>query len=234
MTSQPRGKKLLGTSASHPHPHPQAWDQPVSLARASSSPSVKMNVWKKRQDLEPSSSKVPYEDHSQGTQSRLLPHPALNCLNSPLHTECVLKCPGGVAAGLAGWLAGGGGLTLQLQTGGPKVTTGSWEARARWDAPPTSQVNGLQLTLRQPVHLAGHTPLLTQPASPPSLQAFQAVGGGGGQEEEVGFGKLSLTHSGRGQRPLLGRCQALADKGTRREDESPAIVRQLCPGLGQP
>lgn len=51
---------------------------------------------------------------------------------------------------------------------------------------------------------------------------------------EVGFGKLSLTHSGRGQRPLLGCCQALADKGPRREDESPAIVRQLCPGLGQP
>lgn len=98
-----------------------------------------------------------------------------------------------------GWLAGGGGLTLQLQTGGSKVTTGSWEARARWDAPPTSQVNGLQLTLPPTCAPGGHTPLLTQPTSPPSLRAFRAVGGGGGQEEEeeeeVGFGKLSLTHS---------------------------------------
>lgn len=85
-----------------------------------------------------------------------------------------------------GWLAGGGGLTLQLQTGGPKVTTGSWEARARWDAPPTSQVNGLQLTLPPTCAPGGaHTLIDTayQPAQPagfPSCGRGRGTGGGGG------------------------------------------------------
>lgn len=93
-------------------------------------------------------------------------------------------------------MAGGGGLTLQRQTGGPKVTTRSWEARARWDAPPTGQVNGLPLTVPPTVHLAGHTPLLTQPAQP---AGFASCGmgwgtGGGGRLWEAE--PLSLTRVG--------------------------------------
>lgn len=83
---------------------------------------------------------------------------------------------------MAAGAAGGGGLALQLQTGGPKVTTGSWEARARWDAPPTGQVTGLQPTLPPTVHLAGHTPLLTQPAQPAGFASCGmgwGTGGGG-------------------------------------------------------
>lgn len=56
-----------------------------------------------------------------------------------------------------------------------------------------------------------------------------AEGGGGSASEEVGFGKPSLnqlgTKASSGWLPSPGRQRA------RREDESPGIVRQLCPGL---
>lgn len=193
-----------------------------------------MNVWKERHDLEPSAP----SPRTPGPQPR---HPgvppALGLYSSPDPEQLPEFSTAGRmhAHGerqLARW--GGGGLTPQPQTAGPKVTIGSREARARWGRPTHQPGNRLTLQpSRQPVHLAGHTPLLTQPASPPSLSGFPSCGRGWGTG---GGGRLweAKPRWGRGQRALLGCCQALADKGPRREDESPAIVRQLCPGLGRP
>lgn len=66
---------------------------------------------------------------------------------------------------------------------------------------------------------AGHTPLLTQqPAC------------GRGQAEEVGFGKPSLNQSR--TKASAGRLPSPGGQRAWREDESPGIVRQLCPGPG--
>lgn len=94
----------------------------------------------------------------------------------------------------------------------PTPHVGSWAPRSLGGCAGTSQVGrpahppGNRLPAC-PAHLAGHTPLLTQR---PACRRGQRGWGGGGQAEEVGFGKPSLNQ---GQRPLLGGCQALADKG---------------------
>lgn len=74
-----------------------------------------------------------------------------------------------------------------------------------------------------PAHLAEHTPLLTQ--QPACGRGQRAVGG---QAEEVGFGKPSLNQSR--TKASAGRLPSPGGQRAWREDESPGIVRQLCPG----
>lgn len=77
--------------------------------------------------------------------------------------------------------------------------------------------------LARPAHLVGHTPLLTQ--CPACGRGQRAVGG---RAEEVGFGKPSLNQWG--TKASAGRLPSTVGQRARREDESPGIVRQLCPG----
>lgn len=95
-------------------------------------------------------------------------------------------------------------------------------ARARWGAPPTCQVTGSRPALHT---WRGHTPLLTQQ---PACGRGQRVVGG--QAEEVGFGKPSLNQSR--TKASAGRLPSPGGQRAWREDESPGIVRQLCPGPG--
>lgn len=97
---------------------------------------------------------------------------------------------------------------------GPR-SPGSCAGTSQVGSPAQPPGNRLQA---RPAHLAGHTPLLTQP-----------VGGGRGGGTGIG-GRLWEAKSQSVEDK--GLCWAAAKpqrtKG-RREDESPGIVRQLCP-----
>lgn len=106
---------------------------------------------------------------------------------------------------------GGWGLTPQPQQLRPRSSRRG-EARARWCASPACQVTGSRPA---PCTWRAHTLIDTAPGLPLG-GCWKGRGQAGwreGQAEEVGFGKPSLNHSGLGQRPSLGGCQALADKG---------------------
>lgn len=124
---------------------------------------------------------------------------------------------------------GGWGLTPQPRQLHPRSSRRG-EARARWCASPARQVTGSRPT---PCTWRAHTLIDTAPGLPLG-GCWKGRGQAGwreGQAEEVGFGKPSLNHSGLGTKAFAGRLPSPGGQRARREDESPGIVRQLCPGL---
>lgn len=111
----------------------------------------------------------------------------------------------------------------------PTPHVGSWAPRSLGGCAGTSQVGrpahppGNRLPAC-PAHLAGHTPLLTQR---PACRRGQRGWGGGGTG---GGGRLWEAKSQSGTKASAGRLPSPGGQRARREDESPGIVRQLCPG----
>jgi hypothetical protein len=106
---------------------------------------------------------------------------------SPTRTQWGCKWP-------LGW-----GASLHNTTAGSKVT---WAAARHEPGGCPTRPPGNRLAL-PPARAPGRRTLID---TAPGLPAWRL-------REEVGFGKRSLNRWDRGQRPLLGGCQALADKG---------------------
>lgn len=194
----------------------------MRLARASSSPSVKMYVCREKYGLE-QAALCPGHRGVQGWApcgftGILKSHPCPTFEPQFPHMQSGAQVPTLSGSGL--------GAQEDPTPYHPTPYLDSWAqgqpaaapARARCGAPPTRQVTGSGC----PAHLARHTPLLTQ------CPACGRGGGWGGQAEEVRFGKPSLNQSG--TKASAGRPPSTGGQRARREDESPGVVRQLCPG----
>lgn len=190
-------------------PLPQVQGSPVRLASASSSPSVKMKVWKEKRALVqaapcPCPGRPP-QGSGNAASGAPAPHPA--------QAPCAQSGPRAQPEWKQGW--GFCRPHPPCRQLGPR-SPGSCAGTSQVGRPAHPPGNRLQA---RPAHLAGHTPLLTQPG----------VGAEGGRGTGIG-GRLWEAKSQSAEDK--GLCWAAAKpqrtKG-RREDESPGIVRQLCP-----
>lgn len=190
-------------------PLPQVQGSPVRLASASSSPSVKMKVWKEKRPLYRQPRVPAPAARRRGPATPPQEPPLPTPLRPPVHRA-------GQGPNLSGSRAGASAdLTPPCRQLGPR-SPGSCAGTSQVGRPAHPPGNRLQA---RPAHLAGHTPLLTQP--------------GGGAEGGRGTGIGGRLWEAKSQSAEdKGLCWAAAKpqrtKG-RREDESPGIVRQLCP-----
>lgn len=106
---------------------------------------------------------------------------------------------------------GGWGLTPQPRQLHPRSSRRG-EARARWCASPARQVTGSRPT---PCTWRAHTLIDTAPGLPLGgcWKGRDRRGGGRDRQRRSALGSQVSITRGWGQRPLLGGCQALADKG---------------------
>lgn len=156
-------------------PLPQVQGSPVRLASASSSPSVKMKVWKEKRALVqaapcPRPGRPP-QGSGNAASGAPAPHPA--------QAPCAQSGPRAQPEWKQGW--GFCRPHPPCRQLGPR-SPGSCAGTSQVGRPAHPPGNRLQA---RPAHLAGHTPLLTQPGG-----GQRAVGG---QALEVGFGKPSLN-----------------------------------------
>lgn len=134
-------------------PLPQVQGSPVRLASASSSPSVKMKVWKEKRPLYRQPRVPAPAARRRGPATPPQEPPLPTPLRPPVHRA-------GQGPNLSGSRAGASAdLTPPCRQLGPR-SPGSCAGTSQVGRPAHPPGNRLQA---RPAHLAGHTPLLTQP-----------------------------------------------------------------------